>query len=70
MKMELKTNVGGLDSFIRIFVGIVLAYSALMGYIGAWGYIGLVLVATGLGRTCPAYCVIGANTEKDEAAGH
>jgi len=58
----MKTNVGGLDRAIRIIVGIALIALTLAGTIGAWGWIGVVPLATGLFRTCPLYSIFGFNT--------
>ena len=63
-----KTNVGGIDRVLRIVVGLVLVVLAAMGTIGAWGYLGLVLLITGLARTCPAYSLVGINTCPMKAA--
>ena len=57
-------NVGALDSWIRIFVGVWLAFGVLAGYIGPIGYLGFVLLATGLSRTCPGYFPFGFNTNR------
>jgi hypothetical protein len=57
-----KTNVGGIDRILRIVGGIVLIALTLMGTIGAWGWIGLVPLATGLFSTCPVYSLLGFNT--------
>jgi hypothetical protein len=57
-----KTNVGGIDRVLRIVAGLVLIGLTLMGTIGPWGWIGVVLVATGLLSTCPLYSIIGLNT--------
>ena len=59
-----KTNVGGADRIIRIVVGIVLIALVFVGPKTAWGWIGLIPLATGLFKTCPAYSLIGANTHK------
>jgi hypothetical protein len=48
------TNVGGLDRVLRVAVGLLLIIAALAGWIGAWGWIGVLPLATGLLRTCPA----------------
>ena len=56
------TNVGGIDRVLRIVAGLVLIGLTLMGTIGPWGWIGVVLVATGLLSTCPLYSIIGLNT--------
>ncbi|ERS87712.1 YgaP family membrane protein [Halomonas sp. PBN3] len=57
-------NVGGIDRIARIVVGIVLILLALTGTIGAWGWIGVVPLATGLFNFCPAYKLLGMNTCK------
>lgn len=57
-----KTNVGGIDRILRIVGGIVLIALTLMGTIGAWGWIGLVPLATGLFSSCPVYSLLGFNT--------
>lgn len=58
----MKANVGGVDRALRVIVGIVLIGLTLAGTIGAWGWIGILPLATGLFRMCPAYSVIGINT--------
>ena len=57
-----KTNVGGLDRLLRIGAGLALIALTLAGVIGGWGWIGVVPLATGLLRTCPAYTLIGVST--------
>ncbi len=56
------TNVGGLDRVLRIVVGLALIVMAAMGTIGAWGYIGVVPLATAALGTCPAYTLLGFST--------
>ena len=60
----MKINVGPIDSVIRILIGVSLLFSALMGYVGAWGFLGIILIATGLGRTCPVYAAAGINSNR------
>jgi hypothetical protein len=55
-------NVGTVDRLVRILGGAGLIALAATGTIGAWGYVGVVPLLTGLLRTCPAYSLIGANT--------
>ena len=55
-------NVGTLDRTIRIVVGVALIALALTGTIGAWGYIGIAPILTGLFRFCPAYTLFGIRT--------
>lgn len=58
----MKFNVGTIDRVIRIVVGVALIGAAAAGLIGMWGYIGVVPLATGLFKFCPAYALLGVNT--------
>jgi len=60
----MKSNVGGMDKILRILIGLALMVLALFGAIGAWGWIGVVPLATGLFNFCPAYKLLGINTCK------
>ncbi len=55
-------NVGGIDRTLRIVVGLVLIALAATGTIGAWGWLGLLPLATGLMGWCPPYALLGWNT--------
>jgi hypothetical protein len=61
-------NVGGIDRVARIVVGILLLLATVLGLIGAWGWIGLVPLATGLFKSCPLYKVIGFDSCPIKAA--
>jgi hypothetical protein len=63
--MKFETNVGSTDRMARIGIGALLIVLALLGVIGAWGWIGIVPLATGFIRFCPAYTVLGMNTCKN-----
>jgi len=58
----MKINVGTPDRVLRVVVGALLIGLAATGTIGLWGYIGVVPLATGLFRFCPAYRLLGVNT--------
>lgn len=58
----MKCNVGYPDRMVRVFVGVVLTLFALLGMAGAWSWIGLPLLATGLSGFCPLYAVLGLQT--------
>lgn len=58
----MKANVGSIDRGVRIAVGLGLITAALTGVIGAWGWLGLIPLATGLFRVCPAYLPFGLST--------
>ncbi|MFG6414497.1 DUF2892 domain-containing protein [Roseateles sp. DC23W] len=57
-----KTNVGTADRALRVVGGLALLGLAASGTIGAWGYVGIVPLATGLLRTCPLYSALGFST--------
>lgn len=55
-------NVGTIDRALRIAAGLALIALAATGTIGAWGYVGVVPLLTGLIRYCPAYGWLGVRT--------
>ncbi|MFD0668220.1 YgaP family membrane protein [Ramlibacter sp. MAHUQ-53] len=57
-------NVGGIDRILRIVIGLGLVAAAATGAIGAWGWLGLLPLATGLVGWCPPYGLLGINTCK------
>jgi hypothetical protein len=60
----MEANVGGADRIVRIVVGIALLslFFLLEGNARWWGLVGVVLLATGLLRWCPAYLPFGIKT--------
>ena len=62
MEDIMKANVGTIDRVLRIVVGLVLIGLAATGTVGVWGWIGVVPLATGLFKFCPAYAIFGLNT--------
>ena len=58
----MKCNVGGIDHILRISVGIELVALAANGVVGWWGWLGLIPMATGIFRFCPAYPLLGINS--------
>ena len=55
-------NVGGIDKILRIVAGAGLIGATVAGMLPAWGYIGIVPLATGIMGWCPAYTLFGMNT--------
>nr|WP_081997904.1 DUF2892 domain-containing protein [Pseudomonas sp. 11/12A] len=51
-----------IDRSPRILAGLLLIGLSLSGVIGAWGWIGLVPLATGVFRFCPVYTLLGIKT--------
>lgn len=62
----MKANVGSVDRALRIVVGLALIGAAAAGMVGLWGYIGVVPLATGLFRFCPAYLPFGFSSCKPD----
>ncbi len=60
----MKANVGNLDRALRIIAGVVLIALTLTHLIGPWGWLGIIPIATGLTRFCPAYPLLGISTCK------
>ncbi len=65
----MKKNVGGIDRVLRIVAGLALITLAATGLIGPWGWLGVIVLATGVFSFCGAYTLIGMNTcpMKEEA---
>jgi hypothetical protein len=57
-------NIGHTDRILRITVGVTLIGLAVFGITGPWAWIGVIPLATGIFRTCPAYNLLGINTAK------
>lgn len=60
----MKANVGGIDRLLRILVGLgLLALVFVLDGGERWlGLVGILPLATGLFRFCPAYLLFGLNT--------
>ncbi|MBO6948838.1 MAG: DUF2892 domain-containing protein [Rhodospirillales bacterium] len=61
-------NVGGVDRILRIIVGIALIAFAVFSQheYAVWGWVGIVPLATGIIRWCPAYLPLGIKTCKTD----
>jgi len=60
-------NVGGIDRIVRIIAGLALLSLVFVGeqIIGqnvVWGWVGIVPLATGVFKFCPAYTLFGLKT--------
>ena len=55
-------NVGGIDRMLRIVAGLALIILAATGTIGPWGWLGLIVLATGLVGICMPYKLFGFST--------
>lgn len=57
-------NIGTWDRRIRVIAGVVLLALTWIGSIGAWGWIGLIPLATGLAGRCPMYALLGIDSRR------
>ena len=57
-----KHNVHTIERAARVILGVGLLGAAVAGSIGAWGYIGLIPLVTGVVGTCPLYTLLGWST--------
>jgi Protein of unknown function (DUF2892) len=51
-------NVGAAERFLRVGAGASLMLATALGWIGLWGFLGVVPLLTGLAGYCPLYTVI------------
>jgi len=58
----MKVNEGTIDRVLRVIVGLVLIGLAATGTVGAWGWIGILPLVTGVVGFCPAYAIFGMST--------
>jgi len=60
----MKANVGGFDQVLRIVLGMGLVSLVFLldGSARYWGLVGLLPLATGVFRFCPAYSIFGLST--------
>ena len=57
-----KKNVGKIDRIIRVVVGIILVGNVFYALHHPIGWLGVILIVTGIAGTCPLYSIIGINT--------
>ena len=59
----MKNNVGKVDRLIRIVLGILLVGNVFYGLTTPIGWIGIILLVTGIFGICPLYSLLGINTK-------
>ncbi len=62
----MKKNIGSVDKWIRIVVGLFLISLVFWGPQTAWGFIGVIPLVTGLLNYCPLYLPFKISTRKQE----
>ena len=58
-----KNNVGKTDRIIRVILGILLVGNVFFALQHPIGWIGVILVVTGIAGICPLYSLLGINTK-------
>lgn len=58
----MQRNEGTIDRVLRTIVGLGILSLVFVGPQTAWGWLGLVPLATGLLGVCPAYSLLGIRT--------
>lgn len=61
-EIKMKVNEGTIDRAVRVIAGLVLIGLAATHTVGAWGWIGVLPLVTGLVGICPAYAMLGMST--------
>jgi hypothetical protein len=62
MSRLLPVNEHPVERGLRIALGLALVGLAATGTVGAWGYVGVVPILTGLVGSCPLYTLLGFST--------
>ncbi|WGE34483.1 DUF2892 domain-containing protein [Actinobacillus genomosp. 1] len=61
----MKANVGGIDKVLRIVIGALLTLLAVTGTVGIWGYLGVIILLSGVFSRCGLYALFGINTAQN-----
>ena len=59
-----KNNVGKVDRVIRVVVGVILVGNVFYALQNPIGWVGVILIVTGIIGKCPLYSIIGINTRQ------
>ena len=62
-------NLATIEKVMRIVLGIAMISLVFIGPKTAWGWAGLILLATGSMSFCPIYRLLGISTYKPERVG-
>lgn len=66
---EVEKNMAMWDRVVRAVVGVILLSLVFLGPQTAWGWLGLIPLATVLVGWCPAYSLFGIRTKKAQGSG-
>ncbi len=62
MRKLLVVNEHSLDRLVRVAIGLIALSLVFVGPHTAWGWLGLIPLATGTLGTCPLYTLLGIST--------
>jgi hypothetical protein len=65
-RKSMLSNIGGIDRILRLLIGLALVSLVFIGPKTPWGWLGLIPLATGICRVCPAYLPFKFTTKKEE----
>ena len=60
----MKINIGSIDRVSRIVIGVVILTLTALNIIGAWGWLAIGFIVSGVFKFCPAYSFLGIHTRK------
>lgn len=60
----MKLNVHNIEGIFRILLGVAMLALVFTGPQTPWGWLGLVLIVTGIAKFCPIYFLLGISTRK------
>ena len=58
----MKQNIHNIERGVRVIVGLAIISLVFIGPQSAWGWLGLIPVATGIIGWCPPYALFGIST--------
>jgi hypothetical protein len=62
MEAAMLINVSHFERIMRTVTGLTLVMAAATGFIGAWGWLGLAPLLTGIVGICPIYKLLGLSS--------
>jgi len=64
--MNFNDNIGTVDRALRLAVGLGLIVATVLGFIGAWGWIGVIPLVTAVFSFCPLYILFKFTTVEQD----
>lgn len=67
MKIELENNVGAVDGYFRLLLGLVAIFLGIL-FSSWWGALGFIFVVTAAFKNCPLYSMFGLSTDSESSS--